>query len=115
MYLAFLHEDETKFPTEEYICWTLSKKPHFEIKELLKRIRKRFSMCFGVCDLAEVRAFFDGYFLCKNDYKIPSDTFDLKIKSFIESIVCEALNLTGEFVTWDRNTLTAEVGELGMR
>ncbi len=101
-YFGFLHEYETKFKIEENITWTLNEKPYFKVKTLLRAIRKRFPMYFGIYDLAEIRAFLDGYFLCKKDYKIPLDAFDIKIKMFTENIVCESLGMTGKFVTWDR-------------
>ncbi|MDR2918059.1 MAG: hypothetical protein LBV72_01670 [Tannerella sp.] len=44
----------------------------------------------------------NGYFRCKTDYHLPLDAFEEKIKNFTQNIRCESLNLTGDFVTWDR-------------
>jgi len=123
-YISFLKEYETKYPVEETICYILrsevkssenkrkqtSTEPidhislaeHSFLKEILPHMRKRFLMHFGKYSLASLRAFIDGYFLCKEDYKISLTSFEQKIKSFIESIICENLILENEFTTWDR-------------
>jgi hypothetical protein len=100
-YLDFLKEYEQQYPVQETIFYTLKEKP-FVLKELLTGMRKRYPMYFGYYDISCLRAFFDGYFLCKQEYNIPMTIFDTKVREFTESIICESLNITGEFVTWDR-------------
>ena len=100
-YLDFLKEYEQKHPIQETVSYTL-KNALCTLKELLAGMRKRYPMYFGNYDISCLRAFLDGYFLCKKEYNIPFTTFDTKVREFTESIICEDLNLTGEFVTWDR-------------
>ena len=119
-YFEFLKEYEQKYPVQETVSYilrktparltlqqaepdfyTLPERPHV-LKELLAGMRKRYLMYFGIYDISCFRAFLDGYFLCKKEYNIPFTTFDIKVKKFTESIICKALKLTGEFVTWDR-------------
>lgn len=101
-YLDFLKEYEHKYPIQDSVSYILKEVPQFEIKEMIEGMRKRYPMYLGNYDISGLRAFLDGYFLCKNDYNIPLTEFDKKIKDFTASIVCESLNLSGEFVTWDR-------------
>lgn len=101
-YFEFLKEYEQKYPIQEAISYRLREIPRFEIKEMLIGMRKRFPMYFGDYEISKFRAFLDGYFLCKHEYHIPLTTFDTKVKDFTTNIVCENLNLSGEFVTWDR-------------
>ena len=100
-YLDFLKEYEQKYPVQENVSYVLKGKP-CEFKELLLGMRKRYPMYFGSYNISCLRAFLDGYFLCKKEYNIPFTTFDTKVKKFTESITCKSLNLTSEFVTWDR-------------
>ena len=100
-YFEFLKSYEQEYPVQETVVYRLKEKP-FVLKELLIGMRKRYCMYFGNYDIACLRAFLDGYFLCKKEYTTPFTTFDTKLREFTESITCEALNLTGEFVTWDR-------------
>ena len=100
-YFDFMKEYEQRYPVQETISYTL-KETSYILKEFLTEMRKRYPMYFGNYDISCLRAFLDGYFICKKDYKIPFTTFDTKVREFTESIICEDLNLTGEFVTWDR-------------
>jgi len=100
-YLGFLKEYEQKYPVQETVAYTLKEKP-LVLKEWLTGMRKRYPMYFDNYDISCLRAFLDGYFLCKKEYAIPFTTFDAKVREFTESITCKALNLTGEFITWDR-------------
>ncbi|MDR6968150.1 hypothetical protein J2X31_002165 [Flavobacterium arsenatis] len=121
-YFDFLKEYEQAYPIQEVITYKL-REPRKnitkqltkfdysfaslpnrsnELKEWIKGMRKRYPMYFGHYDISYFRAFLDGYFLCKKEYNLPFTTFDTKIKSFTESIICEDLNITGEFITWDR-------------
>lgn len=102
-YLDFLKEYEQKYPIKERISYTLRETPLFIFEELLlKGMRKRYPMYFGDYDISKLRSFLDGYFLCKKEYDIPLTAFETKIRKFTESIICEDLNLSGKFVTWDR-------------
>ena len=101
-YLAFLKKYEQEFPTEETISYTLRETPQFEFKELLTFMRKRYPMYFGDYDLSKFRAFLDGYFLCKKEYRIPLCEFDKIVRTFTNSITCTILDISGEYVTWDR-------------
>ena len=101
-YLDFLKEYEDKFPLDHPILYIPRKTPKFSVKELMGGMRRRYSMYFGNYDLSELRAFLDGYFLCKDDYLLSWDQFDTDLKRFTQNIACETLHLTGKFVTWDR-------------
>jgi|GEM_PF-3470062 len=72
------------------------------LNELFSHMRKRFPMYFGSYSLASLRAFLDGYFLCKKDYQIDLTPFEQKIKFFTNSIICENLEIENEFTTWNR-------------
>lgn len=125
-YISFLKEYEIKHPLEENLYYILRSEvipskivdkeqlstesfsydslpePPSSLKEILTHMRKRPHMYFGNYDLAPLRAFLDGYFLCKKDYQISLTPFEQKIKSFTNSIVCKNLALHSEFTTWDR-------------
>lgn len=101
-YLNFLKEYESQFSIKEPVNYILVEKPENMLKDVLLGMQQRFLMYFNDYSLADFRAFLDGYFCCKKDYCIPLTPFDKKLKEFTESITCETLNLTGEFVTWDR-------------
>ena len=101
-YYSCLEEYDRTFPIEETISYALVKTPRFTLHELLTGIRNRFPMYFGNYDISGLRAFLDGYFLCKKEYDILLTTYDKKVKAFTDGIVSKDLNLSGEFVTWDR-------------
>lgn len=101
-YLDFLKEYEQKHPVKDVISFSLKETPLFELKEMLGGMRKRYPMYFGNYDISGLRAFFDGYFLCKKEYNIPLTAFEIKVREFTDRIICETLNISGEFVTWDR-------------
>lgn len=123
-HLSLIKEYEAKYPIEETICYIVrqeiqnSKKeynletssflensltePIASLDELFPHMRKRFLMYFGSYSLASLRAFLDGYFLCKKDYQIDLTPFEQKIKFFTNSIICENLEIENEFTTWDR-------------
>lgn len=119
-YFEFLKEYEQKYPIQETLSYIVSEtaviqaptqsehdyykipqKPNI-LKSWLTAIKNRPGMYFGYNDISCLRAFLDGYFLCKRDYNIPLTMFDTKVREFTDSIICETINLPGEFVTWDR-------------
>ena len=122
-YFDFLREYEQEYPILETISYTLRKfdlkdvkpeekhdtyhdltqippKPTF--RQMLSGMRRRYCMYFGYYDLADFRAFLNGYFVCKKDYNQTIDDFEVKVKTFTEKIRCETVNVNGDFVTWDR-------------
>ncbi|MDR2905121.1 MAG: hypothetical protein LBU73_04105 [Helicobacteraceae bacterium] len=119
-YFDFLKEYEQKFPVQESISYILretsaeltseQKKPDYftvperpcTLEEWLIGIMARFPMYFDYYNISYLRAFLDGYFLCKKEYNIPLTTFETKVRKFTEGIICKDLKLTGEFVSWDR-------------
>lgn len=76
--------------------------PRFALQVYMAAMRKRFRMYFRSYSLADFRAWLDGYFHCKEEYNLPMDAFDIKVREFTRNIICEDLELTGRFVTWDR-------------
>ncbi|WP_286965283.1 hypothetical protein [Flavobacterium sp. UBA4854] len=119
-YLSLLKAYEAKYPIEESICYVARQKGEFDhtktssyledsrpkpilsLSELFPHMKKRLPMYFGSYSLASLRAFLDGYFLCKKDYQIDLTPFEQKVKSFTKSIICESLEIENEFTTWDR-------------
>lgn len=101
-YLAHLKEYEQQFPIEEPIVYVLRNMPRIDLKELLAAIKKRYRMYLPDNSLANLRAFLNGHFQCKKDYHLSLTAFESGIIAFTEQIVCKDLNLTGEYVTWDR-------------
>ncbi len=101
-YIAFIKEYEATFPVNRDICWVLREKPALPLKILLAGIRRRYPMYFGHNDLSHLRAFLDGYFLCKTEYCLPLDDFEEKVLAFTHSIECEIVSASGLFSTWDR-------------
>ena len=100
-YFDFLKEYEQKYPVQETVSYIL-KETNCELKKLLTGMKNRYPMYFGNYDVSCFRAFLDGYFLCKQEFNVPLTTFDTKVRKFTESIICKSLNITGDFVTWDR-------------
>lgn len=102
-YVEFLKEYEQKYPIRETLSYIVRETPvNKTLKQWLTAIKNRPQMYFGSNDISCLRAFLDGYFRCTYDYNIQLTTFDTKVKQFTESITCKTINLSGEFVTWDR-------------
>ena len=61
-YLEFLKVYEKQFPIEEPVRYIIKENPAFTFRKLLTAIKHCYRMWFFFYDLADFRAFLDGYF-----------------------------------------------------
>jgi hypothetical protein len=99
-YIHFIKEYESQYILENNIMYNIE--PQYKLKDLLNKMRKRYSMYFNNYNLENFRAFFDGYINCKKDNNIEINHFEYKIIAFFEGIKCEIIEMEGENITWDR-------------
>ena len=99
-YLNLIKEYESKYLLEDKIEFII--KPKYEFEKILVNIKKRFPMYFGNYNLENLRAFIDGYIICKKDYNIEMDVFDNSITKYLKNIKCSIIEMEDEIITWDR-------------
>lgn len=94
-------EYENTFPISEK-DYSFELKPEFnmDLKRDLKHIFKRPGM-YGMEKLSHLRAYLDGYFRFKKEYKLAFSETDRKLIDFIKYWK-EKVNKNRKFETWDR-------------